>query len=75
MQGEQGEPGTQVTLGLGAPEQERCTTDGDLYIDTEALEFYECTSGAWVLFGPADPDETSAPTEPESPEPTPESEN
>ena len=72
MQGEQGEPGTQVTLGLGAPEQERCTTDGDLYIDTEALEFYECTSGEWEQFGPTEP---AAPADPGSPEPNPESEN
>jgi hypothetical protein len=68
-QGEQGEqgatgaPGTQVTLGLGAPEAERCTTDGDLYIDTETIAFYECSGGEWTLFGPA-------PSESPTPEPT-----
>jgi hypothetical protein len=52
-QGAAGEPGTQVTLGVGAPEAERCTTDGDVYIDTETVEFYECAGGEWTLFGPA----------------------
>lgn len=65
--GEPGAPGTQVSLGLGPPAQDQCTTDGDLHIDTEALEFYECASGGWVAFGPPDtgePDPTTpAPTE------------
>jgi hypothetical protein len=52
--GAPGEPGTQLTLGLGAPENEKCTTDGDVYIDTEAMTFYECTGGQWALFGPTD---------------------
>jgi len=58
--GAQGEPGTQLTLGLGAPPNEKCTADGDVYIDTESVTFYECTAGEWVLFGPT---ETPAPTE------------
>ncbi|MEI5584095.1 MULTISPECIES: hypothetical protein [unclassified Agromyces] len=66
-QGEAGAAGTQVTLGLGAPEAERCTTDGDLYIDTETVEFYECAAGEWTLFGPAG---GPAPSESPTPEPT-----
>lgn len=66
-QGAAGAPGTQVTLGLGAPEASRCTTDGDLYIDTEALAFYECAAGEWVLFGPVG---GPAPSESPTPEPT-----
>ncbi|HEX6953248.1 MAG TPA: hypothetical protein VF156_00090 [Agromyces sp.] len=66
-QGEAGAAGTQVTLGLGAPEAERCTTDGDLYIDTEAVEFYECTDGEWMPFGPAD---EPVPSEPPPTEPS-----
>lgn len=62
-QGAAGESGTQVTLGLGAPEADRCTTDGDLYIDTETVEFYECAGGEWALFGPSP---SASPT----PEPT-----
>lgn len=67
-QGEAGAPGTQVTLGLGAPEAERCTTDGDLYIDTETVEFYECAAGEWALFGPAEGPAPSASPTPESTE-------
>ena len=48
--GAPGAPGTQLTLGLGAPANDTCTTDGDVYIDTEVVAFYECSSGAWVLF-------------------------
>ncbi|WP_448811374.1 collagen-like triple helix repeat-containing protein [Agromyces bauzanensis] len=66
--GAPGEPGTQLTLGLGAPENEKCTTDGDVYIDTEVVAFYECTGGEWTLFGPTDetaqtPEPTDTPTE------------
>jgi hypothetical protein len=50
--GAPGAPGTQLSLGLGAPEDETCETDGDIYIDTEVVEFYECTGGEWTLFGP-----------------------
>lgn len=50
--GAPGESGTQVLLGLGAPADDTCVTDGDLYIDTEQLLFYECTGGAWALHGP-----------------------
>ncbi|MDW4571342.1 hypothetical protein R8Z57_00955 [Microbacterium sp. M3] len=61
--GAPGTPGTQVALGTSAPADETCTADGDIYIDTAAVEFYECQAGEWVLFGP-----TTEPT-PE-PEPT-----
>jgi hypothetical protein len=63
-QGEQGEqgpsgapgaPGTQVTLGTEAPDEADCTADGDVFIDTAAVQFYECADGAWVLFGPTEP--------------------
>ncbi len=63
--GAPGAPGTQLTLGLGAPDNETCTADGDVYIDTETVQFYECTDEEWVLFGPTD---SGAPTE--TPEPT-----
>jgi hypothetical protein len=66
-QGEAGTPGTQVMLGTGAPEVERCETDGDVYIDTETVEFYECDGGEWTLFGPVD---DTAPGESATPEPT-----
>jgi hypothetical protein len=66
-QGAAGAPGTQVTLGVGAPESERCTTDGDVYIDTETVEFYECAAGEWTLFGPAG---ESVPSESPTPEST-----
>jgi len=49
--GAPGAPGTQLTLGTAAPD-DTCTADGDVYIDTVAVEFYECADGAWVLFGP-----------------------
>lgn len=62
-QGEAGAPGTQVTLGVGAPEPEKCTTDGDVYIDTEVVAFYECRGGSWTLFGPSEAPPTTAPDE------------
>jgi hypothetical protein len=49
--GAPGEPGTQVVLGVGEPAPETCTADGDVFIDTEAVAFYECTGGAWELSG------------------------
>jgi hypothetical protein len=61
-QGEPGTPGTQVSLGVGVPDPSTCTTDGDIYIDTGTVQFYECSGGAWALFGPA-------PAPPASPEP------
>ena len=50
--GAPGEAGTQLSLGVGAPADEKCQADGDVYIDTQLLQFYECTAGEWVLFGP-----------------------
>ncbi|WP_157006981.1 collagen-like protein [Agromyces laixinhei] len=47
--GAPGAPGTQVVLGAGEPAPETCTTDGDVFIDTETVTFYQCTGGAWVL--------------------------
>lgn len=66
-QGEPGAPGTQVSLGVGVPDPETCTTDGDIYIDTETVEFYSCIAGEWTLFGPPStpaPLPTDAPAEP-----------
>ena len=59
--GTPGEAGTQLALGIGAPDDETCAADGDVYIDTESLEFYECAGGTWTLFGPP---EDSAATSP-----------
>ena len=50
--GAPGAPGTQVTLGTAAPDDSDCTADGDVFIDTATVQFYECADGAWVLFGP-----------------------
>lgn len=50
--GEPGAAGTQVTLGTSAPDDATCTADGDVYVDAQAVRFYECTEGAWRLFGP-----------------------
>ena len=58
--GEPGEPGTQLLLGIGAPVAETCEADGDVYIDTESLQFYECATGEWTLFGPSEAPETPA---------------
>ncbi|GAA1993873.1 hypothetical protein [Microbacterium pumilum] len=67
--GEPGAPGTagtQVLLGVGAPDDETCQTDGDVYIDTEVNQYYQCSGGAWTLFGPTPVPDNSLPT----PEPT-----
>ena len=61
--GAAGAPGTQLNLGVGEPQNDTCTADGDVYIDTETVAFYECSNGEWTLFGPTD---ESAPT-PEMP--------
>jgi hypothetical protein len=50
--GAPGEAGTQLSLGIGAPAEKTCETDGDIYVDTEKLTFYECAAGTWTLFGP-----------------------
>ncbi len=50
-QGEQGDPGTQVSLGTGEPEPDTCQGD-EIYIDTSAPMFYQCTDDAWVAFAP-----------------------
>jgi hypothetical protein len=60
--GAPGAPGTQLSLGIGAPEDETCETDGDIYIDTELVQFYECESGKWTLFGPDPASGSPAPT-------------
>ena len=60
--GAPGTPGTQLSLGLGAPENAQCETDGDIYIDTETVEFYECANGEWTLFGPQRADPAPLPT-------------
>jgi len=57
--GEPGEAGTQLLLGVGAPVDEKCSADGDVYVDTESLQFYECMAGTWTLFGPPADDEPS----------------
>ncbi|MGI9822319.1 hypothetical protein [Agromyces sp. Marseille-Q5079] len=66
--GADGKPGTQVLLDEGKPDPEKCSTDGDLYIDTEAWSFYQCKSGAWTAFGP--PTDTAPPATEPSDEPT-----
>ncbi|TDN92304.1 hypothetical protein [Microbacterium sp. BK668] len=50
-QGEAGTPGTQVLLGSGAPDDDTCQTDGDIYIDTSSIptQFYSCADGSWQL--------------------------
>ncbi|MFC8681582.1 hypothetical protein ACFT30_08670 [Microbacterium ureisolvens] len=48
--GAPGAPGTQVSLGTSAPTS-KCA-DGDIHVDTVAVEFYECEGDAWVLIGP-----------------------
>ncbi|MEV8370663.1 hypothetical protein [Microbacterium sp. NPDC064584] len=50
--GAPGAPGTQVLLGVGAPTNETCQSDGDVYIDTATVTFYECAAGAWTPSGP-----------------------
>lgn len=70
-QGEAGTPGTQVLLGVGAPAADTCTTNGDVYIDTSTVQFYECAAGSWRLFGPpSTPTPTEAPVPTEEPAPT-----
>ena len=54
-------PGTQLSLGLGAPDDETCEADGDIYIDTEVVQFYECTERQWTLFGPVPTAEGATP--------------
>ena len=54
--GEAGAPGTagtQVLIGEGVPDDETCETDGDIYIDTVAGQFYGCEGGTWTESGPA----------------------
>ena len=70
-----GAPGTQVLLGVGAPQTETCTADGDIYIDTVTVSFYECSAGDWTLFGPptrrhADPEPTESPPRADPPSET-----
>lgn len=48
--GAPGTPGTQLSLGAGAPVDDTCEADGDVYIDTEVVAFYECRAGVWTLF-------------------------
>ncbi|MEV4688966.1 hypothetical protein [Microbacterium sp. LWH3-1.2] len=55
--GAPGAPGTQVVLGTSAPDDGACTADGDVFIDTAAVQFYECSDAAWVLFGPTAEDD------------------
>jgi hypothetical protein len=53
-----------VLLGVGVPDPATCTTDGDIFIDTSTVQFYQCTAGTWTLFGPAPaPTQLPAPTE------------
>ncbi len=41
-----------MLLGVGAPTDETCQSDGDVYIDTATVTFYECAAGAWTPSGP-----------------------
>jgi hypothetical protein len=61
--GAPGAPGTQLLLGTGTPDDETCTVDGDIYLDTEAWLFYQCAAGAWTQFGPPPADEEPTPSE------------
>jgi hypothetical protein len=54
--GEAGASGTQVSLGEGEPAEATCEGD-DIYIDTAAPMFYQCSDGAWVSFAPPASDE------------------
>lgn len=46
--GEPGAAGTQVLLGTGEPDPVTCEPDGDIYVDIDAREFYQCTAGEWA---------------------------
>lgn len=53
-----------MTLGTAPPDDDDCTADGDVFIDTATVQFYECADGAWSLFGPAPaPEPSPEPTE------------
>ncbi len=54
--GAPGASGSQIVLGTSAPDDDTCTADGDVFIDTVTLQFYQCSDGAWELSG--------SPTEP-----------
>ncbi|MGB4136407.1 MAG: collagen-like protein [Microbacterium sp.] len=45
--GAAGRDGTQVVLGTGTPTG-ACANDGDVFIDTVAVSFYECRTGTWA---------------------------
>lgn len=60
--GAPGTAGTQVLLGVGAPAEQTCQTNGDVYIDTSVNQYYQCTDGTWTLFGPA-PAPSPSPTD------------
>lgn len=51
--GAAGSDGTQVVLGSGSPDvAENCGSDGDVFIDTVSVTFYECTAGSWTPTAP-----------------------
>jgi hypothetical protein len=67
--GAPGAPGTQLLLGTGAPANDTCTVDGDIYLDTAAWLFYQCGAGTWTQFGPpADDSPSPSPSPSESDE-------
>ncbi|GAA2035090.1 hypothetical protein GCM10009819_19390 [Agromyces tropicus] len=68
--GEPGTPGTQVLLGQGDPDPKTCTTEGDVYIDTESVAFFQCLGGQWIFFGPQPAAPTPTATAEPAPEPT-----
>ena len=50
--GAPGEPGTKVILGVGAPDPLERATDGEVYIDTVASDYFSCVDNVSTLFGP-----------------------
>lgn len=68
--GEPGVAGTQVSIGTSAPDASNgCGVDGDIYLDTVAMEFYTCAAGAWVPQQASSSDATQeAPTPTATPE-------
>jgi len=70
--GAAGAPGTQVALGVEAPDAATCTANGDIFIDTVAWAFYQCEDGAWTPFGPPPADAGEQTTPDPDPSETPE---
>ena len=60
--------GSAVRAGTGVPTAGK-GYEGDVYIDTSTVSFYQCASGEWTLFGPpATAEPTPEPTEEPAPQ-------